>query len=515
MTQRSENAAWLRAPETRRWVAIGVFLVLYTLLLTALSRYFEWDEAVYFSQSGPLPGAVTSPLYYSPSRELGTAVLAAVLRIPAGSSIVFLRLGWVIVSAIGIVLAFRQIGKLGPRWSGEIAALVFGTFWITTGYMGALFGSLLGALWMLLATALYLRLVDAEAQDLRAGALLGVALAGGFSMRTVETVLVVLVLLVHAATYGRAVWRQWRAVLAAMTTFVIAFVVPWMIHSQLKYGSPVGHATAWIERRKQRAGGDEFPIGWHNGAPEWFQALLGDSHVPAKAFPRWPGVIIGIAIVALAAGLIWLLVRRVRGDASDRGRSEPSHLGLLTVLSLVSFGLFFFLVADDRDRYAFYGTVFAVAVAGQLLARSLPALQQRLRGKALPLAAAIAAVAWLVANAALASFYDEVRARKMDIYRRVTEVVAEAADGRDCQLLFAEQVAPYVAVGSPCRVASARNVEDLDRRGDSINERGEVAMVFWRREDGPFPGDDEWRRYKRFSVRPKSRKVVTLYVRES
>jgi hypothetical protein len=461
---------------------------------------------VYYSQSGPIGDGVNEPAPYLPSRELGTAWLIEPFR-GVGLGVEGVRIAWLTLAVALIVAAFREIGRFGPPWSGQIGAFLFGTYWITGAYLGSFFGSLLGALAMVLATALYLRLQHEDEQRVPVAVLFGLAVAAGFYMRGVETAIVVAILVGHSAVWRRGrIWRRNISSLAiASAAFGLAFGVPWVVHSTYVYGGPVGHLTAWVARRSTEAAQEDFPVRLHNGLETWFDALTG------RGEPGWARVVLAAALVALVAPLVAAPFGRYR-----LGGDERSHTGLIAVIAVASFGFFFFIVVEANSRYALYGAAFTAVVAGQLVGS---ALRRNSRPATVWARVALAGVAvvsvgWMAANGAVLHRYDDARDRRAARYRQAVEVLAEAARGRPCAVLFAGRVRPQITIAAPCRAeavlsASGQSVRDLvSRRARQLDETAVEPYVVWLPERMSAP-DPDWTLLRRMS--PGARRSISVY----
>ena len=480
---------WRLTASTRRvlhclaWGLVVASVVVFVLLTTSLDRYFEYDEAVFYSQSGPIGDGANSPASFAPSRELGTAYLIAPFR-AVGLGVEQVRIAWLVLALAFMVAAFREIGRFAPPWSGEIGALLFGTFWITGAYLGSFFGSLLAALSMVLATALYLRLQHGYGPAVRLAILLGLTVAVGFSMRGVETAIVVAILIVHSAVWHQGgLWRRDRGSVAiAAATFSIAFVVPWVIHSMHVYGSPFGHLTAWVQTRSEAKTQEHFPIVLHNGVGTWFETLIGRAdRVPFNDVPPWAPAVLGAVIFAIVAGVV-ASVRSPRNLL----RHGCSHTGLLALIAMASFGLFFFVVGDPNYRYALYGVAFTAAIGGQFAALVLAGPWRRVIPPPFAVGGlAIVLVGWAAANGAVLTRFDNVRYRVAERDRQAVAVLAGVAHGRPCAVVFPRQTRPQISIATACRTvrvesASGASLSDLiSRRARQLEEMGLVPFVVW------------------------------------
>jgi hypothetical protein len=398
--------------KTHSWLVTGVFLALWVLVLTPLSRALEWDEAVFVSQSGPIDDARhVGAASYVASREYGTPSAIMLLRRFLPEDLALLRFVWAVVMFAAVLGAFRLVADRLGRTAALCGLVIFVTWWVPTIFFGSFFGSLLGASAALASTCLYLR-VRVEAPDrIVTGLALGAALTVMLWMRYLESFLVLVVLVIHALLWRPgSLLRRWRAFLAGLAVFVVGFVAPWMVIQQVRFGGVLGWLRASREQRSSN-GGHGHPFGLTNGLGTYGRMFVGlGHHYPIRGgVPTWVQVFAAagmLVLVALAVGFVLVSVKR-----AVAGRDESSTVVLLAAQSVVAFSVFWFLSGETRERYMLNGLIFFSAVAGAGLAELGGRLRrQRLRGVAL-LAGAMVAVVWASSQIWLANATQHNRVR--------------------------------------------------------------------------------------------------------
>jgi hypothetical protein len=492
-----------------RWLLILGVLVGYTVALTSLVRYFDNDEGVFYSQSGTVNGSTNGPWHYAPSRELGTPWLIAACR-AFGLTVVGVRVVWILLAVTLICVAFRQAGRSGAPWAGEIGALLFGTYWVTGAYLGSFFGSLLGALLAVFATAIYLRIQDETAPSRWLGVLLGLGIAGALYMRAVETAIVVTALVVHSLVWRRAeVWRRQPSTLGlCAATVVLAFALPWAIHSTLVYGSPTGHLAAWREQRHNAQTSGALRIYLHNGLGDWLSVLTGKAHrFEVEGIPTWARVTIAVGLAGFVAAAVVSLLSWVR----NRDAAESAHLGFYGLLAFSSFALFWFAVGDVNDRYALYGAAFTAVVAGHLVARGmrLRVLRRRPGARSVLLIAGV--LGWAIANGSVLHAYDRARNRLAEGDRTVVMAVQRAAANRRCAIIFPGRVRPTISIATRCNTIGRASGGRLGLRIQEARKQGEIPFLLWPDRFGRPAVPGTWHVIARVLIRPDTSVNHSIY----
>lgn len=467
------------------WLALAAALAAWLLALSPLGRAMEWDETVFFSQTGNLPGVDAPPARFAASREHGPVLLIGAARLVAGD-LAGIRAIYLAVSLLLVVLAFREVERTSGRWTGVVGAALFSTFWVPTLFFASFFGPLLGAAAALLTTALYLRLrSEPVPAAVRNGLLLGLALAAAFAFRNLETAVVVAVLAAHAAVWRPMdVLRRWRGAVAALASFTAAFVVPWTWYTIAEWGSV---RARWISTRTQTntEGGQGHPFQLHNGADEYLRMLVGVDgfYRPMDPVPTWVVLVLTVGLLGLAAAVVALLLSRLaRPRRSAAAAPEPTHAVLFTVLSAASFGVFFFVSQLVRERYLHHGLIFGAVVAAQALVAGWRLLRARFGGGAASRTGIVVAVAtatvvglpWLSAQAWMATSIQERRVQTTSAKVEIGTLLATIAEGRPCRIAGGIRHPTVQAVSGCVMTAFRGRNAPPDGRFD-----GDLVFVAW------------------------------------
>lgn len=449
------------------WSILGVGALLF--ILAKFGRYLDWDESVFFSQSGGWRSSGADPAYLAPSREGGTPALIALLRV-FGLGLEGVRAAW-----LAIVVAIMAVSQVRmARHFGAIAGVGFvvvtGLFWTTLVFSTGLYGTLIWGMLAVLVLLEYWRAItDRDDVGLRSAVTLGLLVAAMFWMRSLESVLLVAVMACHALIWRRAfVLRQhFRWVLVSVGVFVAAYAIPWAVWSTAEWGS-VGDRIEALRGLMERGGstaGNGFVIYWGSltsGIPQ--TGLFGGS-------PTWPEPVIAVAMLAFLALIVLALVL-----ARDERRSKIAVLAAAVVVLALLFGGFY--DTAFRDRYvAGVVPLFGALVGASLGVVSIrfPDLKSHVRR---PLLVVIAAVllAWAVAQIAIAEHYQSAWTDHSFVTQRTVETVRSLAGDREC-VGAARYGAPSLQVGTGCRVQAVRNADAL--AAFLASESGEVVFVVW------------------------------------
>jgi hypothetical protein len=311
------------------------------------------------------------------SRDHGTYTLGRIVRALA-ESLGSIELLWAVVMVSAAVVAFALAGRLVGRSAALVGLLAFGTTWVSVVGMSAIFGSLGSAAAALAATALYLELRRDEASWLWPGLGFGVALGAACWMRTLEPILALAVIVVHAAVWRpRELLRRWRGVAVAVCAFVVTFVVPWIAVTVHRWGSL---GAWWTQSRSQgeNSGRQGFPIALYNGVDDYARLLVGragagpSGRPPAgKYLDDAPAAVVAVLGAGLVVALLLVAVAvylGVRRAARDREVVESAERQGATLLFAAQFavgaGFFVFLGQDMQQRYTMYGLVFGGLLVG-------------------------------------------------------------------------------------------------------------------------------------------------------
>lgn len=477
------------------WYGLGALLVAMMLTLVSFNRFFEFDEAVVFSQTGGFAGNDAPARHMAASRELGPVVLIDVIR-RATVDLAGVRLLWAAVTVGCIIAAFRAVGRQFGTVTGLIAGLLFGTFWVTQMLIASFYGSLIAALLALLAVMKYLELRDEQADgQLSSGLVLGLAFAGAFWMRHIESVLVLGALGLHLTIVkpGLMLRRRVAGLLTAAVAFFIAFVAPWMIDTVWRFGS--------LRERVGQALDQGYPTSWGDRSGEYLSVALGDStmHRSVHGAPSWPGWVVAAVVMGAVVGLGLMFVRHWLRRSQPagkmmavrlkvkRGDETPEHMAFLLVLAIVSFGLFFFYSDIVLDRYLFFGVAFLavpIAVGLRSLYEGIQDFVQnstsRWSGHRLPAVMAVLTLgAWLVAQGTLVQTYEPYRAESADEVRRSAEVMRSLAGARDCAGVARWQVAE-LQLGSGCEMTGGGvELSTAEQRALTQQDAADVVFLVW------------------------------------
>ena len=457
------------------WLVASALVLAVAIGLVDFDRYYEWDEAVFASQSGGFLGVEAIPREMAASREVGPAVLAAALG-AVGSGLSATRLLWALTSLGLVVLAFRSLQPVVGARAALTGFVAFTTSWSAMLYLGSIYGSLLGAAAALLTTGLYLQVLRAGPGDRwrRAGVALGLAAATAFWFRHVESLIVVLVLAVHAAAHWRTVARHTRALALAAATFLVGFVLPWLVDSTVRYGSP------WERMAAARA--QDYPRGLTSNVGSYLRLLGGDSSFPAyEPVPSWPRLALLCALV-LAGALLLVAVR---------SRRSVSPVLLLLVLSAASAAFFLFYGGVVEDRYVLYGVIFLAAAAGTAVDAGLRVLEVRTDGRLVAGLLVGALVVWVGANAALVTPHERGRVLLGQQNALNAATIQTLAEGRPCQV-FARYGAPALQIGSGCVASSVTDPDAAAASARAAVRAGAFVAVVWPGDAAPLGAEPGW-----------------------
>lgn len=455
----------------RPWLLMLPLLFVWITVFTPYGRYLDWDEAVFYGQSGGYDGVRTHAPYMAASREQGTPLIIGLLRIFA-RDLASTRLLWAILTLLVAGLAFALVERWAGRRTGLVGLAVFTTFWLPTIFFGAFLSPLMGACAALLTTGMYLALREADPEaSVRLGVLLGLAAALMLSLRHLESLLVAMVLIGHAVLW-RPRWlvQRWRGVVAAAVTFGVVFVVPWTLHTIGKYGS--------VMARIEQVRGQGHPFSPYNGLEIYGPAIFGRralsvGYNPGSPPPTWTSMVLAVGIVVVVAGVGLLLTRRLLAWRRGTPLSESTrHTGLALVLSVTTFGLFFFLSQSQRERYLMYGLIFAAVLAAQVLTAAGRWVRERAprqRHRAMVAGVTAMAVLWLGAQGVLA--HRAQTARYADAARdlRVAMIIDSFAKGQRCVLL-GQAAKPQFVVATGCRARGGRGTRET-KPADWLRDR--------------------------------------------
>jgi hypothetical protein len=457
------------------WVALAAFILVVAGVITSLDRFPEWDEAVFYSQSGGFAGNDASPSYLAPTREGGTPFLIGFIRV-FGLGLAGVRAVWAVLAVALAAFAYWRAGKHFERSTGLFALGFFGLSWLTLAYLGSFYGSLLAGIFMVLAAVFLLDLADPDRGSRRAEILAGIGLglsfAGMFWMRQFESILALGVLVIASVLLGGAfVWRRRLAgVAVAAGSFVLTFAVPWAIWSTVEFGSV---AQRWQALGDRSA---ELPsLQITNGAPSYLKVFVGrftDWGLYSRV-PVWPGIVIGLSVVLLLV----LIAIAWREAGRTPGGSRPFAVFAGLVVAQFVFYVFVYSTVEVQERYMTTVLPIFAVLAGAGLAvgyRTYVAPGPRSRWL---LVSGILAI-WLVAQIAIANPYQTARYYYGDEVLNTSETIRDLAGAETCTGV-SRLGAPQLHLGTGCMVFRSTDPEQAIARAQEAADGGKAAFIVW------------------------------------
>jgi MFS family permease len=453
----------IRTARRNPWVTAFAIALLLTLMLVNFDKYYEWDEAVFAGQTGGYMGVAAPAPAMAASREVGPVVLAYVVA-QIGSGLSATRMLWAVLTLVLILLAFRALQAATSRGAAVIGFFICSTFWTTQLYMGSIYGSLLGAAAALLAAALYVVAVSrATPSPHWLGIALGLAASTAFWFRHIESLIVLIVLVAHGLVRWRTVVSRWVTFVLAGVSIVVTFVIPWVVDSILRYGSPLG--------RIQAAQGQDYPRGLTNNVEQYIRLLAGDSYYRAyEAVPRWPSLVFLIILVFVALLFAYVLF-------IGKG-SELAWVPLLLALTAASFGFFFFYSGIIEDRYVLYGVFFLAAGLGVVIDAGMRVVAVTVNAKLLTGVALTLLLLYVGANIALIRPYERGRLLEGQGAALNAATIATLAEGRTCRI-FSRYGAPQLQIGSGCVASSVVKPEEAKQMAMAAAKGGAFVAIVW------------------------------------
>ena len=462
--------AWRQIlPKRLTWGTAFWLILLLVFLVAALDRYLEWDEAVFFSQSGGLDGNPSRPNFLSPSREFGPPLLIAALRL-LGLDLAQTRIGWAVLAIALSIVAYRSLGQHVGRVVAITSLLTLWTFWLTLAFSGSFYGSLFAGLFGVLAVAEYLHIRSEPGW--RHAILFGIALSCAFAMRQFESAIVTLIIVGHSLlVHPTLMWRdRLKESLSAMATFAVAFVLPWVGLTIRQFGS--------ISERFQMLGDQMsgLPTGWTWGVDQYIDIISGgtQANTPFTPLPSWP--LTGMAIALGSLAVLGLVSGR---PTQKRGR----EVALVVTIAAILFAFFALCYAtvEVRDRYVTMIAPFAAVLVGWLWAKSIdhqsrPAWLTRT-------ALGTITIVWLASQLALAIPYEDNRDRLGEANVLAGSTMRVLAGSEDC-VAVSRFGAPEIQAASGCAVG--RITEDDAAIDWAVNAQSKnlPAFILW-----PGPAD--------------------------
>lgn len=463
----------------RRWPLSIVALYAATMILPAMDRFFTWDEAVFWSQSGGLDGASADPMTLVASRELGSSVLLGLLRI-VEDGIAEVRFLWATLAFLLLVLGARRLmGHIGDR-GALIFLWAYGSHWLVLAWTPAFYSNVLAASFALLAATFYLDLIsDPDAAfGYWSASLFGLSIAATLAMRPLEGLLVVIALVVHLLVFNLSKIPRLlsKAVLSIGVTFV-AVGIPWIADSINRFGSVTERIRAGLSQGGQVASGLRINV------VEYASALSGDrvAALPGEPVPYWPRfIVLGVALAA-AVVIVVALVRK--GISAIRGPA-----GLFALLSVTSASFFLFWREAVNERYFFITMIFAAALFGWALSTILSPTP---RSTSRWILVAVAVV-WLATQVVTVTAYENTRESAGDRSSRVAATMRTLSSGMPCEVM-SRYGTPQLHVASGCRAHLYTDWSDaVAFAGD--NQEMRPQFIYGPVSDGHFEGlPSSWR----------------------
>ncbi|PWI41567.1 glycosyltransferase family 39 protein [Streptomyces sp. ICBB 8177] len=224
------SPAWRRIGTAARDPRLALVCLVYTvlqLLLAAPGRSLAWDESIYFSQVDPRAPAA----FFSAPRSRGVTLLGAPVALFTSDPLA-IRVFLAVLSGLALFGAFAVWRRLVGGGTAALAALLFGTLWVSVEY-GA---QMMPNLWVAfgaVAAAGFLLLAVREGP--RGRYLLGLALSVGWPalVRAPDGVWLALPLL--AAVTLVPSWRSVRPA-AAIVLGLAAGLAEWVAEAYARFG---------------------------------------------------------------------------------------------------------------------------------------------------------------------------------------------------------------------------------------------------------------------------------------
>ncbi|WP_306320153.1 MULTISPECIES: hypothetical protein [unclassified Streptomyces] len=239
------------------WLALAALLYAAVQLLAVVPAHLGlgWDETVYVSQVDPR----TPAAFFSAPRSRGISYLVAPL-LAVTASPTALRVTLALASAAALYAAFRVWRPLLGRAPVALAALGFGTLWVTVLYGSQAMPNLWVALAAVAAVGWFLRAAGPSAPR-RAYAMLAACTAAATLFRLSDGFWLALPLLT-----GTLLVRAWRrpAPLLALLAGLTLGGAPWIAEAYRRFGGigPRLHASSATEGGMRPHW--NVPAAWHD-----------------------------------------------------------------------------------------------------------------------------------------------------------------------------------------------------------------------------------------------------------
>lgn len=472
------------ASPTAIWGAVLGAIATAMLVVVRFSRFPEWDEAVFLSQSGGFEGIDAHPLLLVASREVGTPVVLTAIRF-LNPSLPNTRALWMALAFALLVLGLVQLGRILGFPPVAAVALV-STYWLSFLFWSSFFSIFIATACMLLATGIYLSLRARPHRVGARGVALGLALAACLWFRQAESALFVVVLVGHSLVVTpRAFWSQrLRGVASATATLVVAFGVPWIVDSVQRFGS--------VAERLSAGRGQSFERGLGSQFAEYVGSLAGLSQTYGSRAtpPTWAVVVLGVVLVAgLVASMVcaWRRVRTVRAMPSE-DRVRVGGVPLLWLVGGSQLAFFMFFIGVVMDRYMVSGALFVLVA---VLATLWPHLADWLAGRTRRAAPSrrritVALVGlfslWVIANAAITIGYEQARLEAGRAIQGTAATIRSLAQGAPCRGVSRTST-PQLQFGTGCDVSTASTPADASQKVQQQRAQGGFRFLLWPARD--------------------------------
>ncbi len=466
------------------WVAALVLVAWSLSLFGGLERFFEWDEAVFWSQSGGFAGNDAPMLRMVASRELGPPALIGFLR-NLGLGLVGVRIAWATITVTALFGAAWRIEHHLGRWVGVSTAVLFGTSWLFSAYAASFYGAGLASVLGLLILALYLDLRRSPPSMIR-GVLFGLATVGALWMRTFETAVVLVILLLHSLVIERReVWSiRVGGAISSLVTVVALFVIPWLIDSVSRFGG--------VAQRLDAASSQGYALSFDVRVGPYLDYLAGGQQANSAfaSIPAWPGTVMTVIVSMVVVGSVAILCRG----------ASPSARGwrLVATLAVASLSFYLFLAEQLRDRYLLFGLAFLfLGFAGLIVSW----FNSQRRALYWPIAVAVLTT-WTLSQWAVAHPYQEARVEPGEQLASFGVLLDEAVD-QPCHGISRYGAAQW-QIATACSFSAASNPEAAKQLAVDLHADGLTVIVVWPESlSDSMTFDDEWQTVK--MVRTASR----------
>ncbi len=439
-------------------VAMGV-VALSLIQFGGLERFFEWDEAVFWSQSGGYAGNEAPVLLMVASREWGPAALIGFFR-NFGLGLVGVRIAWATITVVVLFLAAWRIERHLGRWVGVTTAVVFGTSWLFSAYAASFYGAGLASVFGLLILALYLDLSTLPPSTLR-GVLLGLATVGALWMRTFETSVVLVVLLLHSLVVARReVWSiRIGGVGAALATVTALFVAPWSADSVSRFGG--------ITERLDAASNQGYALSFDVRVGPYLEYLAGGQQANSAfaSIPEWPGTVMTVIVSLVVLSSVLFLCR----GASP---SVPVWR-LVATLTVATLSFYLFLAEQLRDRYLLFGLAFLFLAFAGLLVTWFSSPRRALYGSL----AVVILAAWTLSQWAVAEPYQQARVVPGEQLASFGALLDDAVD-EPCRGIARYGAAQW-QIATGCSFRAASDPEVAQQLALDLDTDGVTVIVVW------------------------------------